>query len=171
MVAVIFCIADSTLHRCVTVDQTLKLGFFAVASESLNDFSAFEDEDRWNCCDTVLHSEIHVLGDVDLSYFGFSVVIGSQLVNDWTQSLARASALGIEIDQYRSFRTEHIGFESIGCEFCRHVFSPVNGCPTWQSWVGSLYDVETVEFDGSNPRSTSVLSTHWTRRFYGFLFQ
>ena len=98
-----------------------------------NNFTAFEKQQRWDSRDTVLHSEVHVLGDVDFSYFGVSVVIGCQFINDWTQSFARASAFGIEIYQYRSFRTEHVGFESIGCEFCCHVYSPLSGSPTWQS--------------------------------------
>jgi len=109
----------------VTVDQLLKIRFLAVASKSLNHFAAFEKQECWDGSDTVLHSEIHVLGDVDFSYFGITVVIGCQLINDWTQSFARSSAFGIEIDQYRSLRTEHVGLKGVGCEFCCHVFLPL----------------------------------------------
>lgn len=109
----------------MAVDQLLKICFFTEASKSFNHFAAFEKQQCWNCRNAVLHSEIHVLGDVDLSYFGVAVVIGCQLINDWTQSFARSSTLGVEIDQYWSLRTKHVRFERVGCEFCCHVYSPL----------------------------------------------
>ena len=107
----------------MSVDQLLEISFLAIASKSLNDFATLENKDGWDSCDPVLDGEIHVLGDVDFSNFGVSVVIGRQLINDWTQSFAWASAVGIEINQYRCIRTEHVGLECVGCKFCRHVFS------------------------------------------------
>ena len=101
----------------------MKIAFLAIAGNSLDHFSTLEDDDGRDGCNSILDGEFHVLGDVDFSNFGVSVVIGRQLINDWTQSFAWASAVGIEINQYRCIRTEHVGLECVGCKFCRHVFS------------------------------------------------
>ena len=99
----------------------MKIAFLAIAGNSLDHFSTLEDDDGRDGCNSILDGEFHVLGDVDFSNFGVSVVIGCQFINDWTQSFARASAVGIEIDQYWSIRAEHVGFEYVRCEFCCHV--------------------------------------------------
>ena len=82
------------LSGCVVrVDQFLELRFFPIALKSFNNFTIFEQEDGWNCCDTVLHGKFHVLGNVEFANFGIAVVIAGQLINDWTQSFARPSAV------------------------------------------------------------------------------
>ena len=74
------------------IDQLLQLIFFFKATKSLNHFATFEQNDRWHGRDTVLDRKFQVLRDIKLSDFSVRI-FRSQLVNDWTQSFARASAL------------------------------------------------------------------------------
>jgi len=111
------------LHSRVRVEQLLELSFFFVALKSFHNFSAFENKDRGNCSDAVLNSQLHVLRYVDLANFGFAFVISCQLVNDWTQSFARASAFRVKVNQYGAVRAEYISVEAVSCKFCRHFVS------------------------------------------------
>lgn len=121
------------------VDDFLKLVFVLVAAKPFNFFAAFEKDNGWNSRNLILHREFHVLGDINFSYFGVFRVVGRQFVDDWTQSLARSSALRIEINKHRSVRTEDIGFECIASKLNRHfflllMFAPVGVVSDIREW-------------------------------------
>lgn len=82
------------------VENSLQSFFVLVALHAFDNFAALKDKNCWNSRNAVLNCQRHVLANVDFANFGFAFVVGCQLINDWTQSLARRSAIGIKIDQH-----------------------------------------------------------------------
>ena len=83
------------------VEHFLKLILVFITLDPLDDFTTFKQQQRRHCCDAILNGKFHVIAHVDFTYCRFTVVVFRQLVNDWTQSLARWSAIGPKINKYR----------------------------------------------------------------------
>lgn len=114
--------SNDRLDSDVSVDDFLEFFLLLEAAHSFNDFSAFEKQNGWDGRDAVLHCQLHAVCDIELSNFGSVGIVGCQLVDDWTQSFAGRSAVGVKVYQYRSIRTEHLGIERFGIEFNCHLF-------------------------------------------------
>ena len=84
--------------RFELIQNFLQRFFVFVALHALNNFTTLEHKDCWNCGNSIFNRKRHVIGDVYFTDLGFAFVVGCQFFDDWTQSFARASAVGIKID-------------------------------------------------------------------------
>gem|GEM_PF-5366390 len=91
----------------------MQLSFLFEPLSSRDDFAAFENDDGWNGHDVELRSKLHVFGNVYFANFGFAIVVGCQFVNDWTQSFARWSGIGVEVNEHRLLGFDHFGFKVV----------------------------------------------------------
>ena len=95
---------------------------------SRDDFAAFENDDRWNGHDVVLHSEIHVIGNIYFADFGFAVVVSRQFFNDWTQSFARRSGIRVKVNEHGLLGLDHFGLKAVWGVFgCHSLPQSLNG--------------------------------------------
>ena len=104
----------------VRVQDGLKIAFVLKPLNTFDDFATFENQHRRHGRDSVLHGKLHVIAHVNFADNRFSIVVCRQLVNDWTQSFARRSAGGPEIDKHRLVRFENLGFKRIFTKLYRH---------------------------------------------------
>ncbi len=109
----------------MTVENFLKITFIFVTLNSLDDLTRFEDKHGWDCRDTVLNGKLHVVTHIHFADPGVSCIVDRKFINDWTQSFARWSALGPEINQNRFFSTQHLGFKCLFCKFNCHDLSQI----------------------------------------------
>ena len=75
------------------IEHSLQFAFVFESLDSLDDLTAFKDQHCRYCRDAILHGKLHVLADIYFANNSFAIVVGCQLVNDWTQSLTRWSAI------------------------------------------------------------------------------
>ena len=93
----------------MAIKDCLKNTLIFVALNSLNDLTPFEDEHGWYRGDTVLNGQLHVVTHVYFTDAGFSCVVESKLINDWTQSFARWSAIRPKINQDWFISSQYLG--------------------------------------------------------------
>lgn len=93
------------------IEDLLKSALVLKSLHSLNNLAAFKKENCGYCRNTIFHGEVHIITNVDFANFCIAFVVVCQFFDDWTQSFARSSAVGIKIYHYGLVRFEHIGFK------------------------------------------------------------
>src|SRR5262245_23628199 len=119
------------------IQRLLHASFCRNALKTLHRLAALEDQDRWNCFDTVFERRLLIVVDVHLADLCRAHVLGRQFVDHRSNFPARAAPRRPKIDQYRLIAAEHLRIECAIRNFyyvlTSHVCAPLRYSPCFNS--------------------------------------